>query len=116
MALAACLLGYGEVGLWLRKEAQRPGTWVKTEGNPYKRWMDDYASEWYQNAVRVGIGVSRRYLSAVGFGELMKLSDAIEECAMADSPSPARLNEWRREWEKCTRFEKAFWDMGMDLL
>ena len=73
MALAACLLGYGEVGLWLRKEAQRPGTWVKTEGNPYKTWMDDYASEWYQNAVRVGIGASLRCLSVV-FRELMKLS------------------------------------------
>lgn len=56
MALAACLLGYGEVGLWLQKESQKPGTWVVREGNPYTKWMDDYASEWYQNAVRVGLG------------------------------------------------------------
>ena len=29
MALAACLLGYGEVGLWLQREARRPKTWVQ---------------------------------------------------------------------------------------
>lgn len=56
MAVAACLLGYGEVGLWLRKEAAREGTWVLTEGNPYQQWMDDYGGEHYQAAVRVGIG------------------------------------------------------------
>ena len=56
MALAACLLGYGEVGLWLRKEAARPETWVATHGNPYQQWMDDYGGVHYQGAVRVGIG------------------------------------------------------------
>jgi hydroxymethylpyrimidine/phosphomethylpyrimidine kinase len=55
LALAACLLGYGEVGLWLRKESLKPNTWVKTEGNPYKKWMDEYAGEWYQGAVRTGL-------------------------------------------------------------
>ena len=39
MACAACLLGYGEVGLWLRKESVLPGSWVVLEGNPYKQWM-----------------------------------------------------------------------------
>lgn len=58
MALAACLLGYGEVGLWLKKESQKVNTWVVREGNPYTKWMDDYSSEWYQNAVRVGLGRS----------------------------------------------------------
>ena len=56
MACAACLLGYGEVGLWLKKEAARPRSWVVTEGNVYKQWMDDYGGEHYQNAVRVGLG------------------------------------------------------------
>ena len=28
MALAACLLGYGEVGLWLADESKRSGNWV----------------------------------------------------------------------------------------
>jgi len=37
VALAACLLGYGEVGLWLRSEAEKPDSWVKLEGNPYRK-------------------------------------------------------------------------------
>jgi hydroxymethylpyrimidine/phosphomethylpyrimidine kinase len=56
MALAACLLGYGEVGLWLQREAKRPQSWAKLEDNPYKTWIEDYAGEGYQAAVRVGIG------------------------------------------------------------
>lgn len=56
MAVAACLLGYGEVGLWIKKEAAKPGTWVVLDGNPYTRWIDDYSGEHYQEAVRTGIG------------------------------------------------------------
>jgi hydroxymethylpyrimidine/phosphomethylpyrimidine kinase len=56
MALAACLLGYGEVGLWLQHEAKRPQSLVQIEGNPYRRWIEDYSGESYQAAVRFGIG------------------------------------------------------------
>jgi hydroxymethylpyrimidine/phosphomethylpyrimidine kinase / thiaminase len=56
MALAACLLGYGEVGLWLQREAGRPQSWVQIENNPYRRWIEGYSSEEYQAAVKVGIG------------------------------------------------------------
>lgn len=56
MALAACLLGYGEVGLWLEKEAAKPNSWVVWQGNPYLRWMEDYAGEDYQKAVSAGLG------------------------------------------------------------
>ena len=56
MALAACLLGYGEVGLWLKKEAAKPNSWVKLEGNAYLRWIEDYSGEQYQNAVKLGLG------------------------------------------------------------
>lgn len=55
MALAACLLGYGEVGLWLQKESMKPDTWVKTDGNPYAKWMEDYAGKNYQDAVKLGL-------------------------------------------------------------
>ena len=57
MALLACLLGYGEVGLWLKKEATKEGSWVVTENNPYKQWMDDYSGENYQLAVKLGLGM-----------------------------------------------------------
>jgi hydroxymethylpyrimidine/phosphomethylpyrimidine kinase len=56
MALAACLLGYGEVGLWLQREAKQPQSWVKIENNPYRKWIEDYSGERYQAAVKVGIG------------------------------------------------------------
>lgn len=56
MALLACLLGYGEVGLWLKKEAALLNTWVVTDGNIYKKWMDDYGGDTYQDAVKVGLG------------------------------------------------------------
>jgi hydroxymethylpyrimidine/phosphomethylpyrimidine kinase len=56
MALAVCLLGYGEVGLWLQREARRPKSWVKIEDNPYKKWIKGYSGEKYQAAVKVGIG------------------------------------------------------------
>ena len=61
IALAACLLGYGEVGLWLQREAKRPQSWAKLEDNPYKAWIDDYAGESYQAAVKVGIGACGNY-------------------------------------------------------
>lgn len=66
MALAACLLGYGEVGLWLMREAKQPQSWVRIEDNPYRKWMEDYAGEHYQAAVKVGIGASCRYATVSG--------------------------------------------------
>jgi hydroxymethylpyrimidine/phosphomethylpyrimidine kinase len=57
VALAACLLGYGEVGLWLKEEAQAPNSWVQWEGNPYLKWMEDYSGDVYQKAVKAGLGV-----------------------------------------------------------
>ena len=56
MALLACLLGYGEVGLWLKREASKPDSWVRLEGNPYLKWIEDYSGLDYQAAVRTGLG------------------------------------------------------------
>ena len=58
MALAACLLGYGEVGLWLVDESKRPGSWVVMEesSNSYVPWIREYSGEIYQRAVEIGLG------------------------------------------------------------
>ena len=56
MALMACLLGYGEVGLWLQKESKNENSWVIMEGNPYKLWIEDYSGEIYQKVVKEGLG------------------------------------------------------------
>ncbi|KAI0628809.1 Phosphomethylpyrimidine kinase-domain-containing protein [Trametes polyzona] len=97
MALAACLLGYGEVGLWLKKEAAKPNSWVKLEGNIYLRWIEDYSGEHYQSAVKLGL-------------------ETIESLAVADPPNTLRFQEWCAIWEKCTRLEKGFWDASLKLL
>jgi hydroxymethylpyrimidine/phosphomethylpyrimidine kinase len=56
VALAACLLGYGEVGKWLVREASKRGADIVLDGNPYKAWVDDYAGPAYQSAVAHGLG------------------------------------------------------------
>jgi hydroxymethylpyrimidine/phosphomethylpyrimidine kinase len=56
MVLAACLLGYGKVGLWLQHEAKKPQSWVKIKNNPYRKWIEDYSGDNYQAAVKDGIG------------------------------------------------------------
>ncbi|KAJ7084858.1 Phosphomethylpyrimidine kinase-domain-containing protein [Mycena belliarum] len=96
MALLACLLGYGEVGLWLKSAAAREGSGIALEGNPYRQWIEDYSGPEYQAAVRIGL-------------------ETIEARAAADPPSPARLSEWRAVWHRCTRLEKSFWDMALEL-
>ncbi|KAI0034988.1 Phosphomethylpyrimidine kinase-domain-containing protein [Vararia minispora EC-137] len=90
MALAACLIGYGEVGLWLRRQS-----WAVLEGNAYRRWIEDYSGDEYQGAVRVGI-------------------ERLESMA-AREVSCERITEWREVWERCATLEKQFWDMGLDL-
>lgn len=121
MALAACLLGYGEVGLWLEKEAAEPNTWVKWEGNPYRRWIEDYAGQKFQHAVTSGLGASRSlplgFLFSQDTSILTRLTftELIEARATADPPTPVRYAEWLAVWERCVRLEKGFWDMAMNL-
>jgi len=55
VAIAACLIGYGEVGLWLQKQVALGK--AKVEGNIYKRWMEDYGGEDFLGAVDRGIGM-----------------------------------------------------------
>jgi hydroxymethylpyrimidine/phosphomethylpyrimidine kinase len=56
VAIAACLIGYGEVGLWLAKQVER-GEAVM-EGNIYKSWMEIYKGQEFLDAVNRGIGES----------------------------------------------------------
>ncbi|THV06917.1 hypothetical protein K435DRAFT_825731 [Dendrothele bispora CBS 962.96] len=96
IALLACLLGYGEVGLWLKKQALRPESGVILDGNKYLRWIEDYSGEAYQEAVKTGLEI-------------------IEAQAAADPPSPSRFEDWCEVWKRGTTLEKRFWDMGLNL-
>jgi hydroxymethylpyrimidine/phosphomethylpyrimidine kinase len=51
----ACLIGYGEVGLWIKSQSSFPGSGFFMEGNPYQSWIEDYGGERYQSAVGEGI-------------------------------------------------------------
>jgi hydroxymethylpyrimidine/phosphomethylpyrimidine kinase len=55
VAVASCLIGYGEVGLWLQKEVKAGR--AKKEGNLYAKWMEDYSGKDYLDAVDRGIGM-----------------------------------------------------------
>ncbi|KIY68605.1 hypothetical protein CYLTODRAFT_395117 [Cylindrobasidium torrendii FP15055 ss-10] len=94
MALLACLLGYGEVGLWITKLAKTNQRSFIVEGNPYRHWIEDYAGKEYQEAVRLGL-------------------ELIEQVAADDPPSKARYEEWCAVWRRCAALEKGFWDMAM---
>ena len=115
MALAACLLGYGEVGLWLKREAMRPNSLVKIEGNPYLKWIKGYSGDGYQAAVKRGLGELEAVFRTAHHTYNACIKDRIETMAAADPPSPKRFQEWSLVWEKCTRLEKEFWDMAMNL-
>ncbi|PAV23419.1 thiamin biosynthesis [Pyrrhoderma noxium] len=96
VTLAACLLGYGEVGLWLKSRASIQESGIVWKGNPYLKWMEDYSGPHYQDAVRIGLGI-------------------LEDEARADPPSAKRFAEWKEAWNRCTLLETQFWDMAMNL-
>ncbi|QRV86782.1 thiamine biosynthesis protein [Ceratobasidium sp. AG-Ba] len=90
IAVASCLLGYAEVGKRLKLAG---GAF---EGNPYKRWIDDYGGEAFQVALQRGL-------------------DLMEERAAADPPSAVRFAQLQDVWERCVRLEIGFWDMGLNI-
>ena len=72
MTLAACLVGYGEVGLWSADESKHPGSLVIVDdwSNPYVPWIREYSGEVYQKGVEMGLGAlparSPRFFSERG--------------------------------------------------
>lgn len=55
VAVFSCLLGYGEVGLYLKRKLEDGSGEVVLEGNRYKRWIQDYSGADFQGAVNRGI-------------------------------------------------------------
>jgi hydroxymethylpyrimidine/phosphomethylpyrimidine kinase len=81
VATAPCLLGYGEIGNYLYND---PDT--KREGNPYWRWIQEYAGDDYQEVcfpeeILSASPISHRSISQavrIGLGELEKsVGDAV---------------------------------------
>jgi len=72
MAVAGCLIGYGEVGLWLRQRIDAGH--AKFEGNPYRRWIEDYSAPDFLAAVDRGIGERLIYPHELEWGGGERLS------------------------------------------
>lgn len=89
VALAPCVIGYGEIGAEL---ASDPDT--KRDGNAYAPWIEMYAGDEYQPAARAhGETLDRLWQSRAG---------------------GARLDDLCRTFEEATRLEADFWQMGLE--
>ncbi len=88
VALAPCIVGYAEIGTWLRAD---PDT--RTEGNAYAAWIDMYAGADYQEVAK---------------GAVEQL-DRLER----SRAGPGRFDALARTFRQATRLEIAFWDMGL---
>jgi thiaminase/transcriptional activator TenA len=89
VALAPCVVGYGEIG---RALADDPAT--KRDGNPYADWIAMYAGEEYQE-------VTVEAVSAL---------DAL----MIRRGGPGRMPGLTETFRMATVLEADFWQMGLD--
>jgi thiaminase/transcriptional activator TenA len=89
VALAPCVIGYGEIGARL---ASDPAT--KRDGNPYASWIDMYAGEDYQPVARAHAEILDRLWTHRAGRE--------------------RVDGLSRVFEEASRLEADFWQMGLD--
>jgi thiaminase/transcriptional activator TenA len=86
VALAPCMIGYGEIGARLADQAGK--------GNSYSEWINEYASPPYQELVQATIA---------------NLDD-LAAVMMTD----ARYPQLKELFGSATRLETDFWQMGLD--
>ena len=88
VALAPCVIGYGEIGARLKAD---PAT--KRDGNSYAEWIDVYGGDDYQEVARAAAD------------QLDRLSDR--------RGGDARFESLVRTFDQATRLEVDFWEMGL---
>ncbi|KAG0258164.1 hypothetical protein BG011_003494 [Mortierella polycephala] len=93
LAIAPCLIGYGQVGQRLYND---PKT-VKGDANPYWEWIKNYENSDYQSAVERGVAN-------------LELQCNIQQ------PSAHRLKQLEEIFRTATRLEVSFWDMALHRL
>ncbi|KAF9101749.1 hypothetical protein BGX29_005286 [Mortierella sp. GBA35] len=93
LAIAPCLIGYGEIG---RRLYNDPRT-LKDDANPYWEWIKNYEASDYQSAVTRGIVNLER------------------QCNI-QQPSSHRLKQLEEVFRTATRLEISFWDMALHQL
>ena len=90
VALAPCVVGYGEIG---RRLMADPAT--RLDGNPYRAWIEMYAGADYQA------------LAGRAVDELERLAER--------RLGPARFDDLATTFAQATRLETGFWEMGLTL-
>ncbi|MEH6386677.1 thiaminase II [Pseudomonas profundi] len=90
VALAPCLVGYGEIANWLNSRAET----LRGKQNPYDAWIAMYESEEFQDAMRAEIDWLNRELADV---------------------TPRRFERLARIFSDAIRLEIDFWTMGLEL-
>lgn len=88
VALAPCIVGYAEIG---RALADDPATMI--DGNPYRAWIEMYASADYQSVAGDHVAQMDRLMDRRG--------------------GPGRLDALVTIFRQATRLEAAFWEMGL---
>ena len=88
VALAPCVVGYGEIGARLMTDQR-----TRLKGNRFAAWIEMYGGENYQ------------IISA----EAVDLLDRVGKARGADK----RIMALRRTFGEATRLETAFWQMGL---
>lgn len=90
VALAPCVIGYGEIG---RALAEKPG--ALADSNPYREWIAEYSGEAYHQVA----AEARRHLDRLA----------------ALSLTETRLPRLQTIFSQATRLEADFWQMGLEL-
>lgn len=90
VALAPCLVGYGEIANWLNAQAFT----LRGDANPYEAWIAMYESDDFQAAM----GAELEWLDA-------RLAEV----------TPRRFEELCAVFRDATRLEIDFWQMGLEL-
>lgn len=93
VALAPCVIGYGEIGQRLRDRAASG-----VAANPYGDWIEMYAGAAYQSVARA---------AAVQLDRIA--ARRIGDCVTASPRWPALVRTFR----VATRLEADFWEMGL---
>ena len=88
-ALAPCVMGYGEIGMWLKADAK---------SDVYAPWINAYSGAEYQGVcAAVGEMIDRGVAARLG----------------ADWGNSPRMKALQTRFSRATALEVAFWDMGL---
>ncbi len=94
VALAPCVVGYGEIGARLMAEHG-----AGLSNNPYREWVETYAGEDYQAVVRSAIE---------------QLDRVAHRRAGVVTPESPRWQSLATTFRAATRLEAGFWEMGLN--